>query len=259
MKKIFKALLALLMTFTATGCGSTSKEPVVEETVHYVDEEFLIDFEAALLNRLDMGEEGSSNKELIDSEYRKLSKYNDLDLEWEDNKIKGLAYKYISGIEEQKKAIDDKLEFIEYSLQWYKGAVTRYDAIVEIFNNYDVFKDDRQKIENSYVNLHESIKYQYAGLTAVADDAGKQLDVDFAYDWNTQEFIIPLKNNTKYSYNVGIYMEFYTSDDVRTYTTSQSFYDIKPNSKNELRFYADSNKFTDGGYYRYWWNFTINE
>lgn len=232
MKKILIILFALICF---TGCSNKSNS---------IEYQFLNDFEKAILNRLDMSKNNSTHEEIINSEYPILSKYEDA--EFSDTQLKEICKLYLSGLNIQKEAIDSKLKYSEYDIKWQEGLIKRYQAIEKIYNNYDVFENNKQEIENSYINQLSTQKEKYDAYVKISDDLESQLD-KATLNYNGNAFEIPFTNNTDYTYDITLYFTLYNSKGERVGYETPYFENIKPKIKNKFEIYMSLPISSSGG------------
>ncbi len=232
MKKISIILLVLICF---AGCNNKSNS---------IESQFLNDFEKAILNRLDMSKNNSTHEEIVNSEYPILSKYNDA--KFSDTQLKEICELYLSGLNTQKEAIDSKLEYSEYDIKWQEGLIKRYQAIEKIYKNYDVFKNNEQQIENSYINQLKQQEDKCKALKEISSDLESQLD-KATLNYNGYAFEIPFTNNTDYTYDITLYFTLYNSKDERVGYETTHFENIKPKIKNKFEIYMSLPNSSSGG------------
>lgn len=219
MKKIIITVLSVFLLFGCQGKTNT------------VESQFLNDFEKAVLNRLNMANNGSSHQEVINSEYPILSKYKDL--EFSDAKLKEYCELYLSGLDTQKNAIDSKLEYIEYDIKWQEGAVKRYQAVEKIYKDYGIFKDNKQEIENNYINQLPTQQKIRDAYVEIYKDLNSQIEnADLNYNGYALE--MPITNHTEYTYDLYLYFTIFDSKKNRIAYDEPYFANVKPDIKNKF-------------------------
>ena len=253
MKK-FLVLVNIALILLA-GCSSTVSN--IEPTPappEYIDEEFLIDLEKAILNRIEMGNENASYLSVVNAEYTFVSKYTDKDLQWENDDLRNLAWNYVSGLEIQKKAVEDtELQYNNFWIEWYDGALKRYNVIVDLYQNYGAFTENAQIIENNYVSSLSALEKTYNGLNEVGKDLASQFDgVHLNYDSRESAVVLSVKNNTEYTYDVTFFFHVFDNEGVRIGDASSYFTMVKPGSNNNFKIYINLSDFDEGTYELNW-------
>jgi hypothetical protein len=173
-----------------------------------------------------------------------------------DAKLKEIADKYIEGLRVQKAALSKEL-YYEYQIEWQKGIVLRYEALCELYENYDFLADNPDFI-GTYVAQLESQQHIYNGYLAVEEDISKQTSSD-EFEWYVDSSgynaCCQLTNNTEYTFGIIFEMAFYDKNNVLFETNTGYVSEVKPGETYIVKIYiSDARKvdhFNWVSYYEY--------
>lgn len=199
------------------------------------DYAFLEDIERSIAIRGEMVDKNESASVYLSAELAVVEKYYDAD--FYNSELKALARNYIDGLYEQKEAL--ALKYSEYQIQWYTGVVTRYRALVDLYEKFNIFEDDVDFI-STYVAQVENMEKTLAGIKAADADLTKQLDgITFGYK-SSYQMTAPYINNTEYNFNIKFYFTFYDYNGVRVDESTEYFSNIHSGENCSLEFWCPS-------------------
>lgn len=180
--------------------------------IENADYAFLIDIEAAVLNRIKMNtQEDYDNTSIVNTELGYLEKYSEQT--FYDLTLKALAEKYIEGLHTQKGALDEAL-MSDMQIEWQRGIVSRYEVLRDLYDNYGFLRDN-QNFYGIYVANCERMQNLLTAYHELEADIAQQTDTeDFHWYIDGSKVYCTLKNNTKYQYSTAFELTIADSDDV---------------------------------------------
>ena len=210
------------------------KEIGMTENADYA---FLADIEKSILDRNEKASASSDPDRmlLVNTELVILEKYKDQ--EFYDSTLENLCDKYLEGLYLQKEALGESI-YSDYQMKWQKGIVKRYDALNELYLNYDFLTDDTSFI-SSYVSDYDYQKNLLKAYEEIEADILSQFSPE-GYEWkmpNSYTFECIVKNNTTYEYSTVWEIYFYDKNNVMYESSTAYIEKIKPNTSYKVSFY----------------------
>lgn len=219
------------------------------------DYAFLADIEASILGRMETTKTDNFERStVVNTELAYVDKYSEKP--FYDETLKEIADKYIEGLHVQKEALQKDATW-EYQIEWQKGVVLRYEALVDLYNKYDFLSENAEFI-GAYVAELENQQHILNGYNAVEADLTKQMTAE-DFEWNLSQsgynVYCTLKNNTEYTFGLFIDMSFKDEDGIIFETNTGYAPEVKPNDTYVLEVYiSDADRvanFDWNTYYEY--------
>ncbi|MBR5280507.1 MAG: tetratricopeptide repeat protein [Clostridia bacterium] len=217
------------------------------------DYAFLADIEKSLLGRMEATKtENFERDTIVNTELAYVEKY--ADKTFYDANLKAIAEKYIEGLKVQKEALKKESKW-EYQIEWQKGIVLRYEALNELYKNYDFLTDNADFI-GTYIADLEDQQHILNGYNAIEADLTEQMTAD-DFQWKLSKggynIYCTLKNNTEYTFGLFIDVSFYDSDKVLFETNTGYVEEVKPGESYVLEVYiSDADRVENFGWTTYY-------
>lgn len=230
MKKLIILFISTLLCLSFCSCnlGTTDKD-------------FLSKMEESVTYRMENSDAvtDEDRKELVNTELAYLSEFGSL--EFKDENLKKICTKYIEGLNKQKASFEE--EFIgDQQMRWQEGMVLRFQALSELYKNYDFMKDNKEFIASYISKLEEEEKILKA-MQEIEKDLQSQLDkIDCQVDTFNNTVSLTLKNNTKYTYSTEFEASIYDKNKNLIEQVTDYKENIKPNTKFKITFYSSDIK-----------------
>lgn len=210
------------------------------------DCEFMIAIEESILDRMEASDT-TAWATLVNTELAYLEGFYKADF-FDDN-LQKLSKKYIDGLYTQKNSLSE--EYAEdRQREWQRGAVTRFEALNELYENYSLCVDNKKFVGTYVANL----EYQRKILNA-EDEIWKMLTDQYKEDdriaWQRYSLDITFENTTPYSFDIQFDYAMSEAINIKSdgsYDLGKQFYDgsvyidmISPGESFVVSLYYGSN------------------
>lgn len=212
------------------------------------DYAFLDDLKSSVLSRLN-SPDNTEYSVLVDTELAYLEKYSKMT--FYDNNLKEIADKYIEGLHVQKEALKKDTRW-DYQIEWQRGLVLRYEALVDSYEKFN-FLSDNPEFVGIYVADLEIQQYILNGYNAIENDLNEQMNSEsFSWELGRGGYSIycTLKNNTDYTFGMYVEVSFYDINNVLFETNTSYIQEIKPGDTYNVEVYISNASRVD----RFEWN-----
>ena len=208
------------------------------------DYDFLSKIETSILERIETStEENLDRAAIVNAELFYIEPFKDE--KFYDENLKALALKYIEGLNIQKDSLKKEFEY-EYQIGWQKGLVMRYEVLNELYENYDLLKDNSKFVaiyisglndEKAFLTAFEEIEMDLSSQKGMTDDTYWKYDGTY--------LTCTFKNNTKYSYGTVWEITYFDANETIVGNESTLVENIKPGNSYVVSFYVPNPDETD--------------
>lgn len=170
-----------------------------------VDKAFLRDFEKGIVARNEGAEKGLDADILVDQEWSRLGKYQDL--EFEDKVLEEIAQTYLVGLKGQKDHLihDESVEgncYYDSDLAFYDSMIVRCSSIKQLHDSYGVLSK-HEELVRSYTSDY----FYWSELSEAEQSLENQLlGKTLQYDNRTDTYYLFYRNTTSSKLDLTIHI-----------------------------------------------------
>lgn len=207
-----------------------------------VDKEFLVEIEAAVLERMNaIANTNQERRIAVGAELYQIAPFAEKD--FLDDQLKHLANQYINGLQLQKEASEAEFDY-EEPITWYEGLVACYEVLNALHRDYD-FLSDNSKFIATYVSQFDEKKALLTAYKALEEDLLQQCAGELVNDYDGTNMSLTFSNNTEYEYSTIWKITYFDINGTAVGTESTEIENICAGQNYTVYFYVPLPEKTD--------------